>query len=205
MNDNRTTERVRKLLDERGIEYSESQDRFRTRFRFNYCEECGDYLNEIEIMGECITALKSYLTPEQAIAVTLGSETPKQDVDSAYSKRIGPRVRKENSPTAAIREWSVFAHSVMELTGPAPFGEDGNVCLWLHENSLTRLLDMCDAIDDKFATLGRGICHWEYQQDENGFTGIVKCSNCGHQFSARAAIMDEWKCCPVCKAVVGDD
>lgn len=81
MSDNRITERVRKLLDERGIEYSESQDRFRTRFRFNYCEACGDYLNEIEIMGACVIALKSYLTPEQAIAATLGSETPKQDVD----------------------------------------------------------------------------------------------------------------------------
>lgn len=64
---------LRELLDERGIEYAESQDRFRTRFRFNYCEACGDYLNEIEIMGACITASKSYLTPDQAIAATLGN------------------------------------------------------------------------------------------------------------------------------------
>lgn len=75
--DNRMTE-LRKLLDERGIEYTESQDRFRTRFRFNYCEACGDYLNEIEVMGACITASKSYLTPEQAIASTLGSERHEQ-------------------------------------------------------------------------------------------------------------------------------
>ena len=80
--DNRTTEQtatnhLRTLLDERGIEYAESQDRFRTRFRFNYCEACGDYLNEIEIMGACITASKSYLTPEQAIAATMGSEREK--------------------------------------------------------------------------------------------------------------------------------
>ena len=73
MTDNRTTE-LRELFDERGIEYAESQDRFRTRFRFNYCEACGDYLNEIEVMGACITASKSYLTPKQAIAATLGSE-----------------------------------------------------------------------------------------------------------------------------------
>lgn len=63
---------LRKLLDDHGIEYAESRDRFRTRFRFNYCELCGDYLNEIEIMGKCITASKSYLTPEQAIVVMLG-------------------------------------------------------------------------------------------------------------------------------------
>lgn len=73
MTDNRMTE-LRKLLDERGIEYAELQDRFRTRFRFNYCEACQDYLNEIEVIGACITASKSYLTPEQAIAATLGSD-----------------------------------------------------------------------------------------------------------------------------------
>ena len=74
MTDNRTTELLREELIERGIEYAESQDRFRTRFRFNYCEACGDYLNEIEVMGACITASKSYLTPEQAIAAMLGSD-----------------------------------------------------------------------------------------------------------------------------------
>ena len=73
MIDNQVIE-LRKLLDERGIEYVESQDRFRTRFRFNYCEACSDYLNEIEVMGACITTSKSYLTPEQAITAMLGSE-----------------------------------------------------------------------------------------------------------------------------------
>ena len=70
MTDNLDAE-LRELLDERDIEYAESQDRFRTRFRFNYCEACGDYLNEIEVMGACITASKSYLTPDQAIAAML--------------------------------------------------------------------------------------------------------------------------------------
>ena len=69
---NQINDLIRKMLTEHGIEYTESQDCFRTRFRFNYCESCGDYLNEIEVMGACITASKSYLTPEQAIAVTLG-------------------------------------------------------------------------------------------------------------------------------------
>lgn len=75
MSDNRTIELMRKLLDEYGIEYAESQDRFRTRFRFNYCETCCDYLNEIEVMGACITVSMSYLTPEQAIDATQGSKT----------------------------------------------------------------------------------------------------------------------------------
>lgn len=66
---------VRALLDERGVEYVESHDSFCTRFRFNYCEACCDYLNEIEVMGACVTASKSYLTPEQAIVATLGHAT----------------------------------------------------------------------------------------------------------------------------------
>ena len=85
MTDNQAIE-LRKMLDERGIEYAESQDRFRTRFRFNYREACGDYLDEIEIMGACITASKSYLTPDQAITATLGKtcKNIKQDYPSLY-------------------------------------------------------------------------------------------------------------------------
>ena len=66
------TEELRHLLDECSVEYAESQDRFRTRFRFDYCEACNDYLNEIEVMDACIIASKSYLTPKQAVAATLG-------------------------------------------------------------------------------------------------------------------------------------
>lgn len=79
---------LRKLLDERGIEYAESQDRFRTRFRFNYCEACGDYLNEIEVMGACITASKSYLTPKQAIAATLDKEGEAMSMLSQQAKAL---------------------------------------------------------------------------------------------------------------------
>lgn len=78
---------MREKLTERGIEYAESQDRFRTRFRFNYCEACNDYLNEIEVMGTCITASKSYLTPEQAIAATLsGGNLTAEQVREAIHK-----------------------------------------------------------------------------------------------------------------------
>ena len=80
MNENILIELLRKELVKHDIEYIESQDYFRTRFRFNYCEACDDYLNEIEVMGACITASKSYLTPEQAIATTL-----KNDVKPCYA------------------------------------------------------------------------------------------------------------------------
>ena len=77
-----TTE-LREKLIARGIDYSESQDRFRTRFRFNYCKACNDYLDEIEVMGTCITASKSYLTPEQAITAMFGGEGTGELIDRA--------------------------------------------------------------------------------------------------------------------------
>lgn len=106
--------------------------------------------------ADCITDLSDQLVSEQAVAATLGDRREPHDMDAVYTERIKPRVELEGVPTQAIREWSVFAHSVMELTGPWPFGEDGSVHLWLHEDSLTRLFDMCDVVDAKFAELERG-------------------------------------------------
>lgn len=63
------------------------------------------------------------------------------------------RMRPQGTPTDDIREWSALTHSVVEYAGPKPFGMDGNVKLWLHENSATLLLDMCDELDAKFAKL----------------------------------------------------
>lgn len=72
MANNQLIDLLRRILDERNIEYIELQENFRVRLLFNYCESCGDYLNEIEVMGACITASRSYISPEQAIAVTIG-------------------------------------------------------------------------------------------------------------------------------------
>ena len=66
-----------------------------------------------------------------------------------YLKRMSP----QDTPTDDIRRWSGLAHSVVEYTGPKPFGMDGSVCLWLHERSATQLLDMCDELDAKFSDL----------------------------------------------------
>lgn len=66
-----------------------------------------------------------------------------------YLKRMSP----QGAPTDDIRLWSGLAHSVVEHTGPGPFGMDGSVYLWLHERSVTQLLDMCDELDAKFSDL----------------------------------------------------
>lgn len=66
-----------------------------------------------------------------------------------YLKRMSP----QDVPTDDIRWWSGQTHSVVEYTGPKPFGMDGSVRLWLHERSAAQLLDMCDELDAKFSDL----------------------------------------------------
>ena len=66
-----------------------------------------------------------------------------------YLKRMSP----QDTPTDDIRRWSGLAHSVVEYTGPKPFGMDGSVYLWLHERSAAQLLDMCDELDAKFSDI----------------------------------------------------
>lgn len=75
MNNKPTTERLRELLDERGIEYQMYKSNTGTRFFIDYCEQCEDYLKSIEIVGSCIVASQGYLSPEQAIDIILGTET----------------------------------------------------------------------------------------------------------------------------------
>ena len=105
------------------------------------------------------------------------------DVDKVYIERIKPRLI-EGTLTEDIRRWSVSAHSVMEVTGPSPFGENGNVLLWLHEKSLTQLFDMCDAVDERFseieqaATLGSGECEFV---SSKGSDYPPVCSACGYE------------------------
>ncbi len=63
------------------------------------------------------------------------------------------RMKKINVPTEEIRLWSGLAHRVIEYTSPFPIPEDVVIMLWLHEESATILLDMCDDIDEKFSEL----------------------------------------------------
>jgi len=63
------------------------------------------------------------------------------------------RMKKTDVPTEEIRLWSGLAHRVVEYTSPFPIPEDVVVMLWLHEDSATILLDMCDDIDEKFSEL----------------------------------------------------
>ena len=60
------------------------------------------------------------------------------------------RMLKKGCPTEDIRLWGGMAHRVVELTGPIDAPEDLRIELFLHDESAFRLLDMCDAVDEKF-------------------------------------------------------
>lgn len=78
-------ETISAMLDERGVEYDKVTENGRTTFNFNYAEKCCDYLNEISVVGECITASKAYLIPEQAIVATLGNEINGETSDGYHT------------------------------------------------------------------------------------------------------------------------
>ena len=171
------TEKLRKLLDERGIEYAESQDCFRTRFRFNYCESCGDYLNEIEVMGACITASKSYLTPEQAIAAMLRS-------DDEYETKIDELLcYLTNGKFSKSRQYSLdFMKACVDE-------------------------EYEDAYNELSAELGSGACEFVVKDNMNESEGMgdvwIECSACHCQFDYYA---DDWlmkmSYCPNCGKAV---
>lgn len=80
------TERLRELLDERGVEWWEGDDERKTHWCSNGLT--WEYLNDengdawLGFLGAC----ESDITPEQAIAATLGQEDiyTREDVESAF-------------------------------------------------------------------------------------------------------------------------
>ena len=74
------SEKIRAMLDERGIDYQMHDGGNRVCFNIDYCEQCGDYLKSIDVIGNCVIASQSYLTPEQAIAATVVVGTCKNAV-----------------------------------------------------------------------------------------------------------------------------
>ena len=62
-------EEIRRLLDERGIEYEIDDSNYTVVFSIDYCEHCGDFLSRITVTGECVAAERAYLSPELAVDI----------------------------------------------------------------------------------------------------------------------------------------
>ena len=161
------TELLRKLLDERGVEYSyRSNNRYEV-FRMDWCDSCADYLKSIYVKGACIVAELAYLTPAQAIAATLGNEDTytREDVEGAF-----------------VRGYSL---------GSLPVGSDPQ---W-DENWQTVDEHMEELGWVRVATLGSGECEpvWTMQ----GYTQTQEfwrcdCGNCGYNFGMEDRRSSPW-------------
>ena len=107
-----------------------------------------------------------------------------------FLERAGLR----GTPTEEVREWSTMTHRVVELCGPFPAPDDMRVELWLHEESATRLLDMCDRIDAEFdRTKAENAKLRKYAEL---YAGLVK--TCGCDF---CPYCDDFEACEDAEAV----
>ena len=178
------TEKLRALLDERGVEWKEpvvgrNLDECTNVALENVIYRFREYDGAFDVEIEVI----ELLTPEQAIAATLGSKVNEHTIDRW------------------LRDFQLSNGNFTEV--------DGQVIekLWpaLHDDiplgyeASMRLADWL-----RVYMLGSGTCHWEYPQNTLGWNGIVKCSNCGHRFDGNKISESDWKCCPICCAKVVD-
>lgn len=172
MTDNRTTERLRALLDERGVEY-ETYDIIIGKAVTWTVGVC-NWVALPDERGLAVGVYKDYLTPEQAIAATLGDER------HAYEQRI----------TGDGSDWSeIMRDAYDELMAAA--------------NESCTPDELAELGAHIAATLGRGTCEYVIEDNMNESDGMgdvwFRCTNCGTRYDYYA---DEWLLkmpyCPKC-------
>lgn len=158
------TERLRALLDERGVEWWQSANTLGCVFTRWHSPLFGDEVVAMENGKEGLVLFDHFMTPEQAIAATLG-ETPTPP----------PPTPPEQPPYDLLidllrDEWGIDV------------SWDGLRRFWyvgLNEKGM-RMRDEREA-----ATLGSGTCHAVFEVDamsEDERIGEFVCSECGETF-----------------------
>jgi len=150
MSDSNATERLRALLDERGVEYTTCDGKY-------VKETCWPYLGELMAAfaefdnGTTRFELDHWcFTPEQAVAATLGSQ-----IDADLRKAID-----------FMRIW---------ISDDAHLGESE----FSYELEKAEGLRKLEAIEQAIAaTLGRGECEWQFCKSFQLYDAY-QCSNCG--------------------------
>lgn len=143
------TERLRKLLDERGVEWGNVQhDGSESDYFTEWCPgDPQDYASAYEWSvgdGLNVRIIRTHLTPEQAIAATLGDNGVARSNDGVTAEQV----RK-----------AIFNGSSYASYDGAKYYADG--------------ISMQAIADELNATLGAGTCHTV----EDG--GLLHCSECG--------------------------
>ncbi|MBQ9069309.1 MAG: hypothetical protein IJ131_09710 [Eggerthellaceae bacterium] len=158
----RATEEIRRLLDERGVKWWEGWDKNLTNF---------DGTNGVRYQADCTLSnilgkvfIRSILpiTPEQAIAATLGG------VSSEVGSKVGSEVCGGKLTAEQVRK-------AIEHHGIASLG-----CRW-------QFIDRSyEAIADELnATLGSETCHMSFIDEYETASGeeeyLCECSECGYR------------------------
>ena len=193
MTDNRTTELLRKLLRERGVEYTTSDDEraydepAKTTWDFVLCglEMTVTATEFVDVEGKTYLEMDFHhaFTPEQAIAATLGDERLSSLEEKA--KLQGDYIYK------LLKERD-------ELCGGKLTAEQVRETVEKHWHDLSAEYDMPEATalpeysydwqaiaDELNAMLGSGTCHMDYIDEYERPSGeedyLCECSECGSQ------------------------
>ena len=195
------TERVRALLDERGVEWWQSANTLGCIFTRWHSPIFGDEVVAMENGEEGLVLFDHFVTPEQAIAATLGREDTytREDVESAFVSGYS----LGSLPVGSDPRWDENVQTVDEHM--AELG-------WM------RISDTEDASTDTngydsghvrnmSATLGRVTCHvdetysYECIGDDSSCYGkvitvhVMECSECGQTYEH---VNGNYEFCPRC-------
>ena len=208
------TERLRELLDERGVEWAEYGDGY-TLLRHGGRE----YTVQPNV---CNRLIVTNLTPEQAIAATLGREITGETSDGFHTFN-------ELYHHRAVL-FSVIVHDYRELAWKSKAHHDGTMYEGMfivgietpvgqatYHYDIDPYWDMfdCKELDrapewdghtpdeaiGRIATLGRGTCHNASEYPRMFFC----CSECGCSHKRNRAYVDMPRFCPACGRKVVDE
>ena len=171
------TERLRALLDERGVEWWEGWDKDLTLFDgANGVRWMADYT-----LGELFLRSVLSVTPEQAVAATLGSKRLTAEQVREAAELHSREYPSPTDPYVYITEydWQAIADELSDAIVEVL----GNRCGWNQQG-----VAHAHEVIEKAATLEPGTCEWcadgkfdrqTVMMSNHGWQRINYCPNCG--------------------------
>lgn len=171
-----TTERLREMLDARGVKWWEGWNKSQTVF---------DGANDVRYMADCMLGqlyIRSVLpiTPEQAVAATLGSDR-ENELQAALNKAAGNWAKADR-----------LARDIWEQVSHCP---DYPIPPCMTESICEQFRNLPDV--EQAATLDSGESEIVLGEDEMGCTAMV-CSKCGKPVDD----LGSPNFCPYCAAMI---
>lgn len=189
------TDELRRLLDERGVEWMPSV--FDPQHETFYSVEngVGFIVTEFPEIQRMSLACDMRITPEQAVEATLGRVAWSNPTWERWHQSL----RHESIETIgdAVEQ---LMYEAIEFGGD--MGPNGNVCEGIDEGDVLTS-GFINSWVERFATLGRGTCHAVFEVDamsEDERVGEYVCSECGETFNDGHGEFPHY--CPNCGRMV---